>query len=401
MPSPIVLLAPFLMLPGLLPGMVLAQPDCLDLSEHYPEVVAEVVRIQADSEGETLGSGFFYRGEGRGNGPDEGTWVVSNAHVVAGRDTVQLKAQDGRRWEAQVLDRNERLDLAVLTVEAGPSSGGLRFREQTARVGEPVWAVGSPFGLAASLTSGHLAAEGRYFTAEPSIPYLQIDMSLNPGGSGGPLLDGNGRVVGINTQVVGRGEGQAGLAFAIPAWVVRRYVSGLEANGGEAGYLGVGLVAGGGALVVSRVIPDSPAERAGIQPGDQLSGQKVVDGPQGYLRHRLLKPLAGEIIALVREGRDGEVEGLFLEAEPFSRTNRQIDWLAMEARRHVEGGVEVVALDEPDSRLSVGDRILRQGSRSVDHPFDLTRPSTRSAPLLVEREDQRFFVAIRVLENER
>jgi len=403
MTSRILPLLAFLLLPGLLlPQGLSAQAGWLDLSDHYPEVMSDVVRIQSKPGGETLGSGFFFQRQGAGEGTIEEAWVLSNAHVVAGQETVHLEGPSGQQWDARVLDRDESLDLALLVVHGAKRPGGLVFREPVPKIGEPVWAVGSPFGLEASLSSGHLSAQGRYFTAEPTIPYLQMDMSLNPGGSGGPLLDMQGQVMGINTQVVGREEGQTGLAFAIPAWVVIRYLSVLRDNGGERGYLGLQLASGTGPLIVSRVVPDSPAERAGIEPRDRLSAPEAVTAPTGYLRHRLLKPLAGEAITVLRETPAGETQLRVLEAESHSRANRHIPWLGIQARRHGDGGVEVVEVEHSDSRLEVGDRLLRQGSRSVEHPFDLSRQEAASTiPLLVERQGQRFFLPVKVMENER
>jgi len=390
-------------MPSLLPHSLLiltlllphaAQADCADLTEVYPQVAEQVVRIQAPNEGEDLGSGFLMR-------PDEESevaWVVTNAHVLGGYESLKVRGNGHGPWEASLLGRDSAMDLAILQLEAPSQLVGLPLRRSPMAVGESIWAMGSPFGLEASLASGYLGALGRYFTAEPSVPYLQLDMTLNPGGSGGPVLDRKGRVIGVNTQVLGRQENQAGLAFAIPAWVLERYLARLYQHGDESGYLGVYLEAREEPLLAETVVEDSPAYRAGIRSGDRLYSAEPGPERQGEFRHRLLMPLPGELLRLTREGEDGERETVTLSAQSFADGNRSIDWLGIQARRHAEGGLKVVNVTYPQTLLEDGDRLIYQGRRSLSHPFDLNRPAGDKVPLLVERDGERFFVAAPVLD---
>ena len=221
------------------------------------------------------GSGFFISNDG---------YVVTNHHVVAGADVVIVRLSDRREFDATVIGSDERSDLALLKVD-GDNFPSLELgNSQDLRVGEWVLAIGSPFGLDYSVTAGIVSAKGRSLPTdrgENYVPFLQTDVAINPGNSGGPLFNLDGEVVGVNSQIFTRSGGSIGLSFSIPSLVVENVIGQLMERGSVVrGWLGVtiqnvdrtlaesfGLDRPQGALV-AQVGDDSPAEAAGIEPGD-------------------------------------------------------------------------------------------------------------------------------------
>lgn len=219
-------------------------------------------------------------GQGSGVIIDEDGYIVTNHHVIAGARQVSVHLKDGRAVPAQVVGADVLTDIALLKVEADGLVAVPWGDSSELEPGDLVWAVGSPFGLQHSVTFGIVSAKGRRgVTASPHQSFLQSDVALNPGNSGGPLVDARGEVVGINTAIVG--QSYRGISFAIPSVLARDVVDRLRAQGKVArGWLGVslddvsaeaarklGLPVAGGALIRG-VVRESPAERAGLQPGD-------------------------------------------------------------------------------------------------------------------------------------
>jgi serine protease Do len=211
----------------------------------------------------SLGSGFLIREDG---------YVVTNNHVVDEATEVTVKLSDGREFPATVVGRDDKTDLALLKIKAT----GLQ-------VGEPVMAIGNPFGLEGTVTTGIVSAKGRVIGEGPYDDFIQTDASINPGNSGGPLVNTAGQVVGINTAIVSQSGGSVGIGFAIPVSVAKTILPQLEAKGRVTrGWLGVSIQAvtpelakalqlpkEEGALV-AQVLPDSPAVKAGLQAGDVI-----------------------------------------------------------------------------------------------------------------------------------
>ena len=253
-----------------------------------------VVHISTTDNGEGLGPGsgprgfqdsnrFPSRGQGSGVVVDAAGYILTNRHVVFESDTIQVKLSDGRSLEGTVIGYDTLTDLALLKVDAHgliPIEWG---NSDKLKVGSFVWAVGSPFGLERSITFGILSAKHRSAqVGQYHQDFLQTDAAVNPGNSGGPLVDASGKLVGINTAIMG--ETYQGISFAVPSNVARDVYGRLREDGKvERGWLGValeevseematrlGMESPTGAVVAAFPRGDSPGQEAGIQVGDVI-----------------------------------------------------------------------------------------------------------------------------------
>ena len=232
---------------------------------------------QGEVEGrvEGLGSGFII---------DKSGYIVTNNHVINGADEIKVTLSDGRELSAKLIGTDPQTDLAVIKVEPKGELPSVTFADSDrARVGDWVVAIGSPFGLGGSVTAGIISARGRDIHSGPYDDYLQIDAPINSGNSGGPVINAEGKVVGVNTAIYSPNGGNIGIGFAIPAGEAARVVSQLRDHGGVTrGWLGVQIqpvsaemadalhVQGNAGALVAEVLPKSPAQRAGIKVGDVI-----------------------------------------------------------------------------------------------------------------------------------
>jgi serine protease Do len=224
----------------------------------------------------SLGSGFIIR---------DGSFVVTNNHVIQDADEITVILHDNTRLKAELVGRDPKTDLAVLKIKSKNGKlPGVKFGDSTkARVGDWIMAIGNPFGLGGTVTAGIISARGRDINSGPYDDFIQTDASINRGNSGGPMFNLKGRVIGINTAIFSPSGGSVGIGFAIPSSVAAPVISQLIKFGEvKRGWLGVhiqavteeiaetlGLKEAAGALVAN-VIPDGPAEKAKVQPGDVI-----------------------------------------------------------------------------------------------------------------------------------
>ncbi len=222
----------------------------------------------------SLGSGFIIREDG---------YVVTNNHVVEEATEVTVKLSDGRQFLARVVGRDKKTDLALLKINASGLPVVAFGDSDRLQIGEPVMAIGNPFGLEGTVTTGIVSAKGRVIGEGPYDDFIQTDASINPGNSGGPLVNAAGHVVGIDTAIYSQSGGSVGIGFAIPINLAKTILPQLEAKGHVTrGWLGVSiqpvtpelakalrLSQDRGALV-AEVFPDSPAAKAGLQAGDVI-----------------------------------------------------------------------------------------------------------------------------------
>jgi serine protease Do len=221
-----------------------------------------------------LGSGFIIEPDGI---------ILTNNHVVADAEKIAVKLQDEREFEGRVVGSDAKTDIAVIKIDAKNLPVAPLGDSDQLQVGEWVVALGSPFGLANTVTAGIVSAKGRWIGAGPYDNFIQTDASINPGNSGGPLINLQGEVVGMNTAIFSRTGANIGIGFAIPISLVKELLPELKSKGKVTrGWLGVsiqqitpdlanslGIEKSGGALV-STVADGSPAEKAGIKVGDVI-----------------------------------------------------------------------------------------------------------------------------------
>jgi len=222
-----------------------------------------------------VGSGFIIDSNGT---------ILTNYHVVGNAQKINVTLSDGKSYEAKVIGTDQKTDIAVIKIDAGRNLPAVALGDSDRlEVGEWVIAIGNPFGLDHTVTSGIVSAKGRQIGAGPYDNFIQTDASINPGNSGGPLLNLRGEVVGINTAIFSQSGGNIGIGFAIPTNSVKDLLPQLRDKGRVVrGYLGttvqkitpeiadsLGLKQSGGALVAD-VVKGGPAEKAGVKAGDVI-----------------------------------------------------------------------------------------------------------------------------------
>jgi serine protease Do len=376
-----------------------------------------------------LGSGFVINADG---------YVITNNHVVDEAADIRVKFADGRDLPGKVIGRDPKTDLALLKVEAkglpvipvGDSSG--------LEVGEPVMAVGNPFGLEQTVTTGIVSATGRSIGAGPYDDFIQTDASINPGNSGGPLINARGEVVGVNTAIASGTGGSVGIGFAIPTNMVKPIVTQLASTGRVVrGWLGVsiqpmtpelaktfGVSETSGALV-SDVTESSPAQKAGLKQGDVIvryDGRPV--GRIGDLPRAVAETPVGRTVPLevLRDGQkmtlsvtvaqleerelqvasaEGSQQGPRLGIGGRTLTPAMAEQLGVMATR----GVLVQQVEEggpaQTAGVTVGDVIVEVDRKPVADMTALQNALRRHAAgtpllLLVQREGQSLYLTVAV-----
>jgi serine protease Do len=261
--------------------------------------------------GMSQGSGFFISPDG---------YAVTNNHVVERGQTVEVRTDDGKTYEAKVVGTDPRTDLALLKVEGRDDFPYVSLANHRPRIGDWVLAVGNPFGLGGTVTAGIVSAQGRDIGAGPYDDFIQIDAPVNKGNSGGPTFDVDGNVIGVNTAIFSPSGGNVGIAFAIPAETVRTVVAQLKEHGTVSrGWIGVqiqpvtkdiadslGLKNAEGAIVAEPQ-DDSPAQKAGIKSGDvitSVNGEAVKDARDLARKIGAMQPGTTIKLGVFRDGSD-------------------------------------------------------------------------------------------------
>jgi serine protease Do len=245
-------------------------------------------------------------------------YILTNNHVVDGADDIRVALNDGREFSAKVIGRDPQTDIAVLKIDAHDLPFLTLADSDKIEVGDVVLALGNPFGIGQTVTTGIVSAKGRATLGLDYEDFIQTDAAINPGNSGGALVDTDGRLIGINTAILSDTGGNQGIGFAVPTNLARWVMDGLVQNGRvERGFLGVNiqdltpdlakefkLEHAHGALV-AEVTPQSPADKAGVKGGDvivEFNGKPVTDSRHLKLQVGATIPGASVSVKLLRDG---------------------------------------------------------------------------------------------------
>lgn len=369
------------------------------------------------------------RGQGSGFIVSPDGLIMTNAHVVHGAKEVTVKLTDRREFRAKVLGDDPKTDIAVLKIDATQLPTVPLGNPQDLKVGEWVLAIGSPFGFENTVTAGVVSAKGRSLPDDSYVPFIQTDVAVNPGNSGGPLFNTRGEVIGINSQIFSQTGGYQGVSFAIPIDLASKIRDQIVATG-KVSHAKLGLAVQDvnqaladsfrlakpeGALVAS-VEKGSPADRAGLQPGDvilKLDGQPIITS--GDLPARIGLAAPGDKVAM-EIWRRGEKMTLSAKlagigesganTETAKQPNQGRLGLALrplqpEERR--EAGVSEGMLVEnsagPSAMAGVrpGDVILAINGLSIstaDQVRAIVSHASKSVALLVLRDDHKIFIPV-------
>lgn len=372
----------------------------------------------------SAGSGFVISADG---------YIVTNNHVIDGGNEITVTFSNGDEYEAELIGSDSKTDLALLKIDAkGKSFSFVKFSEDKVRVGDWVVAVGNPFGLGGTVTTGVISARGRNIGSGPYDNFLQIDAAINKGNSGGPAFNLNGEVIGVNTAIYSPSGGSVGIGFAIPASLAQEVIEDLKDDGNVTrGWLGVviqpvtkdiaeslGLDNTDG-VIVADVQADSPAKKAGLRTGDTiltLDG-KAVKSPRDLARKVAgIKPGSSSELEIIRNDarmtksvKIGVLPGE-KKAASKDRSDRKVGKtsltsLGLALAPTGDEGVRILDVDPDgpaaDRGLRRGDEILEVAGIEVTEPNDVVnaikradRKGRNSVLMLVRTRDGQRFVAV-------
>ena len=365
--------------------------------------------------GQAVGSGFFISADG---------YAVTNNHVVQGADEVSVKTKDGVELKAKVIGTDPKTDLALIKVTSDKPLAFVKFAEKPVRVGDWVMAVGNPFGLSSTVTTGIVSASGRDIGSGPYDDFLQIDASINKGNSGGPSFNLSGEVIGVNSAIFSPSGGSVGIGFAIPAAITQDVINNLKDNGKVTrGWLGVqiqpvteeiaqslGLASAKGAIV-SDVTEKSPALDAGFKTGDTIlkaDGSDISDARDLSRKVARFAPGKTIDIDIIRDGKPmtlavkiGDMPNTMkMASKQQPQEPADMSELGLRLGPADDGaGVKILEV-KPDSvaekqGLKAGDVILEVAGREVAGPSDVNaaiKENTKARVLMLVRtgDGQRF-----------
>jgi len=327
---------------------------------------------QREYKQQSLGSGFII---------DKAGFIVTNNHVVEGADQIKVRLYDEKEYDAEVVGRDPKTDLALIKIEGADKLHPLPLGDSEAlKVGTWVVAIGSPFGLEQTVTAGIVSAKKRVIGAGPYDDFIQTDASINPGNSGGPLLDLRGNVVGINTAIVASGQG---IGFAIPIDMARTIVAQLKEKGEVTrGWLGIGIqdltpelaeyygIENRRGVLVTQVFEGDPADKAGIKKNDiitAINGQPVATGRE--LSGIIANTAVGEKtrIDLLRSGKEMKLTAKVAKREDkelqASAEQKESDALGLQVAELSAERAQQFGLDKDETGVLVVD--VENGSRAI------------------------------------
>ena len=338
-------------------------PPGSDLEEFFKDFI-EPRDTPSPRQSQSLGSGFII---------DEAGIVVTNNHVIADADKIQVRLQSGGEFVAEVVGRDPKIDVAVLKIDPGDTKlTAVSFGDSdTLRVGDWVVAIGNPFGLGGTVTAGIVSARGRDIRQGPYDDFIQTDASINKGNSGGPLFNLEGDVVGINTAIYSQTGGSVGIAFAVTSSLAEPVIAQLREFGRtRRGWLGVRIQTVGddiaesleldkktGAVVVE-VTPGGPAAAAGLKAKDVILefNEQKIETMRELPRIVAKTPVGTEVpVVIWRDGKRLEVTVLVAELEAAESAQ-----IAASDSPVAAGRSEVEHVEELDLELSVLTDSLRK-----------------------------------------
>ncbi|HWW06403.1 DegQ family serine endoprotease [Collimonas sp.] len=369
------------------------------------------------------------RGEGSGFIISADGLILTNAHVVDGAQEVTVKLTDRREFKAKVLGSDKQSDIAVIRIDAKNLPTVQIGNPALTKVGEPVLAIGSPYGFENTATAGIVSAKSRSLPDDTYVPFIQTDVAVNPGNSGGPLFNIKGEVIGINSQIYSQTGGYQGLSFAIPIDVATKVEQQLVKHGKVTrSHLGVsvqevnqalaesfGLKSAAGALV-SSVDKGSPADKGGLQTGDvilRFNGQPINHSSDLPSLVADIAPGTNSTIEVMRDGQAKTLTVKLTEAEVLKTAGKDngagsqgrlglaLRQLTPDEQQQVgiRGGLVVEDATGPSALAGIqrGDVILSLNGKpvnSVEQLRQLVSKAGKNVALLVQRDKEKIFVPL-------
>ena len=366
------------------------------------------------------GSGFIISADGL---------ILTNHHVVDGADEIKVRLTDNREFTGKVLGSDAKTDIAVVKIDAKDLPYLTMGNSDELKVGEWVAAIGSPFGLDNTVTSGIVSAKSRKLPSDQYVPFIQTDVAVNPGNSGGPLFNMKGEVVGINSQIFSTSGGFMGLSFAIPSNLAMQIKDQLVKNGKVTrGRIGVviqsvtqdlaesfGMKAPKGAIV-SQVEKDGPAAKAGLQEGDiitAVNGKAIDDSVDMPVIIGSMAPGSIAKLSIIRNNKD-----MTLDVKVEEAPNESASSNASKTAAANKLGVTVRPLNDEEKAkaetegllvtestgaarkagIREGDIIVNVNGVKIKKTDDLARvlEKNKNLRVLVQRRDGRIFIPVRL-----
>ena len=373
------------------------------------------------------------RGQGSGFIIDPNGVILTNNHVVDGADEVTVHLTDKREFKAKVLGADPKTDIAVIKIEGKDLPVVKLGKSENVKVGEWVAAIGAPFGLDNTVTAGIVSAKSRNLPDEQFVPFIQTDVAVNPGNSGGPLFNMKGEVIGINSQIFSTSGGFMGLSFAIPIDLAVQIKDELMKNGKVSrGRLGIlmqqltpelaksfNLKDAKGALI-AQIEKDGPADKAGLRDGDivvEYNGKPIADIRELSQTVASTKPGAKVKVKAMREGKpvslvivvgemptDGKLNFKKSAASQNNALGANVRPLNDKEKKRVPNGlfVESVYGAAAEAGMRRGDIIISAGGKKIRTEKDLNEVVSKakgSLAVLVDRNGSREFIPVKLSDE--